>query len=421
MAGPTQSHNEGSTAGGNKGNAALAEIELRFPGIDPTVLRQVTPVEIILGESLLTPGLQTAIRVHSYHHHLPIKDLNKYKNNMVEIIINRDILRRFGLNHIMRLRQKVYRLDNRKLFNQNTEEFVIHACDQTLLNDAKSLVSKMWKCTTPSSVVSDVLSQCVGASNMDIESSTPARDYIAENIHPYQVVNQQANAALAAGDDPSFVHYMTFGDMTRTGKTSGKHHFRSLETLTKQAPVMKYIFDEGGADSGYSNPYGIITHSFPCDFDLLSDILNGVDESGKDINSAALFNPVTKQFNLFGNQTMGCGIGGGTFKVGMTNQDSAGQQNACPDYSYLYLQKRQARMGLLEQDKIALRITVPWYPELHAGKVIEINLQNKNDKTLKNYGSGTYLIVSLTHNIKRGGMATTTMDCVSTTTGEGIV
>jgi hypothetical protein len=118
---------------------------------------------------------------------------------------------------------------------------------------------------------------------------------------------------------------------------------------------------------------------------------------------------------------MGCGIGGGVYKSGMTNQDSAKQQNACPDYSYLYLQKRQARMNLLEQDKIALRLTVPWNPELHAGKVIRVTLKNKSKETELLYGSGDYLISAMTHNIKRGGMATTTMDCVSTTVGEGVV
>lgn len=398
----------------SQGNDLLAEITLECPSIDPNVLQQLTPVEVILGESLLTPGLQTAIRLNSYHHWLPVKDLNEFKNKEIRIDIKRKVLSLYNLTDEMKVRQVIYRLDNRKLFNQNTEEFVLHACDQTLLNDAKSLVSKMWKCTTPSAVVSDVLTQCAGAREMDIESSDPARDYIAENIHPFQVVNQQANAALAAGNDPSFVHYMTF-------ENYGTHHFRSLETLTKQSPIITYYFEEGGEISGYGNPYGIMTHSFPCDFDLLSDLLNGVDENGKDINSSGLFNPVTKQFNLFGSQTMGCGVGSGNYKVGMTNQDSAGQQNACPDYSYLYLQKRQARMGLLEQDKIALRLTVPWYPELHAGKVIRIELRNKSDLTKLNYGSGDYLISALTHNIKRGGLATTTMDCVSVTTGEGIV
>lgn len=93
----------------------------------------------------------------------------------------------------------------------------------------------------------------------------------------------------------------------------------------------------------------------------------------------------------------------------------------CPDYSELWLLKRQARMALLEQDKIALRLVVPWQPQLHAGEVIELVLYNKDDdtQTLLNYGSGKYLIVSMTHNLKLGGFSTTTMDCVSTTVGQG--
>ncbi len=74
-------------------------------------------------------------------------------------------------------------------------------------------------------------------------------------------------------------------------------------------------------------------------------------------------------------------------------------------------------MNLLESDKIALRITVPWNPELHAGEIIKLTLKNKNDPDQLNYGSGEYLIVSMTHNIRRGGFGTTTMDCVSKTVG----
>lgn len=412
----TEAHNGLTHSGGDD---KLAEFEISFPGVPDSALLQVTPVEIFLGESLLTPGLQTKVRVHSYLHSLPLKQMDVFKNKSMKLTIQRNILKKFGINHVMRINQVCYRLSDRKKENQNTEEFVLHGCDRTLLNDAKSLVSKMWKCTTPSAVVSDVLTQCAGAKLLDIESSLPARDYIAENIHPFQVVNQQANAALASGNDPSFIHYMTYGG--GVSGDEGVHHFRSLKTLTQQSPIIEYVFDELGSISGYGNPKGIMTHSFPCDFDLLSDLLNGLDENGRDISSAGLFNPVTKQFNLFGNQQMGCGIGGGVYKAAMTNQDSAGQQNACPDYSYLYLPKRQARMGLLEQDKIALRLTVPWNPELHAGKVIRVVFPNKSDGRLLNYGSGNYLIAAMTHNIKRGGLATTTMDCVSYTAGSGEV
>lgn len=394
----------------------LTKITMRFSGVPPHVMDQVSPVEIVLGESLLTPGLQTSIRVHSYFHNLPVKNLDSFKSSNVTLNLKRLLLKLFNLPDTMDVSQVVYRVDNRKLVNNVTEEFIIHACDQTLLNDASSLVSKSWKCTTPSEVVNHVLRSCAGADKLDIESSDPARDYIAENIHPFQVVAQQANVALASGDDPSFLHYMTYENL-------GTHHFRSLNHLTKQSPVMEFFYNEIGiaGDGGYRNPHGIMTHSFPCDFDLLSDILNGVDEKGRDISSLTVYNPVNATFSLLGNQTRGCGLGAAVVKNAMTNAGSETAQNSCPDYAEAYLLKRQARMGLLEQDKIALRLTVPWNPVLHAGKVIKLSLHNKNDPTLLNYGSGDYLIVSMTHNIKNNGFSTTTMDCVSKTVGRGIV
>lgn len=405
-----------STAIVGEQNDLLTNIKLEFVGVPPSTMIDVSPAEVILGESLLTPGLQTSVRVHSYFHSVPIKNLDAFKSSIMKISMNRPLLKLFGITDTMEVSQVTYRVDNRKLINNVTEEFTLHACDQTLLNDASALVSKSWKCTRPSDVVSYVLRSCAGASQLDIESCDPARDYIAENIHPFQVVTQQSNVALAAGNDPSFVHYMTYENL-------GTHHFRSLNYLSKQSPVAEYFYNETGiaGDGGYRNPYGIMTHSFPCDFDLLSDILNGIDQNGKDINSMTSYNPLTGVFGLFGNQTLGCGIGGGVIKNTMTNTGSEQLQDACPDYAHLYLQKRQARMGLLEQDKIALRITAPWNPTIHAGKIIKLTLYNKNDPTQLNYGSGNYLVVAMTHNIKNNGFSTTTMDCVSNTVGRGIV
>jgi hypothetical protein len=64
-------------------------------------------------------------------------------------------------------------------------------------------------------------------------------------------------------------------------------------------------------------------------------------------------------------------------------------------------------------------MTVPWNPMLHAGKVVRVKLFNREKIGVYNYGSGDYLISSLVHTIKRGGMATTTLDCVSETVGNG--
>lgn len=393
--------------------------DVGFSGVSDALTQQTTVEEVILGESLLTPGLQSSVRVHSSIHELPVKNLDEYKDTIMSIEIDKPILQRYNLSRTMSVAQTTYRLDNRKLINNNTEEFIIHACDQTLLDDAATLVSSgdRWlPCSTPSQVVRDVLSSCVGAKTLDIESSDPARPYMAENIRPFQVVAQQANVALAAGNDPSFLHYMTYQNF-------GTHHFRSLYSLTRQSAVAEYTFQETGSISGHAYPFSILTHNFPCDFDLLSDVLNGVGTNGQNLNTLFTFNPIMKMFNKFGSTTVGCGIGSGLPKLSSSNMGSAQQQNVCPDYSHLYVHKRQARMVLLEQDKIALRIMVPWIPTLNVGKIIRLNLPNKQDNTgtTLNYGSGDYLIVHLKHHLKRRQPATITMDCVSRTVGAGVV
>lgn len=391
----------------------LTSYELKL-NVPDNILDQLTPMEIYLGESLRTPGLQTTIVMHNDVHYFPIKNLDSFKGVDVEIDIIRPILAQFGLPTSLAVKQIVYRLEKRQLFNNSTESFILHACDQSMLDDAATLVSNQWGCPTPSSVVREVLQSCAGVKSLDIENAEPPRPYIAENIHPFQVVAQQANVALAGGNDPSFVHYMTYENL-------GTHKFRSLKSLVEQPPVFgtPFAYTEVGEtnNQGYAYPYGLMTYSFPCDFDLLSDLLNGVDLSGKNINTAFTVNPLTMSFNMFGSKTFGCGIGSGNPKLLNTNNGSDKEQNSCPDNAKLYLNKRQARMSLLEQDKIAFQCTIPWNPSIHAGSVISVDLKNRQQPLEKNYGSGDYLVVSMKHNIKFGGFATTQLDCVSVTAG----
>ena len=399
---------------------ALASFEVNIPSPLKDRL-DVTPVEVSLVESLLTPGLQTSVTFHSYINSIPeinsqVKDFDNFKGQELDIKIERPINAEFGVQYYLPIKQVVYRLSGRKLLNMNTEMFTIHGCDPSLLNDANALVNQGWKCVAPSSIVSQVLSACAGVSNMDIESSGPARDYIAKNIHPFKVVAEQSEVALALGDDPSFVHYMTY-------ENYGTHHFRSLRSLASQNPLFKFSFSEVGINNGYGNPFTIIDYSFPCDFDLLSDVLNGNNLNGTPINSVIAFNPALFSMGLFGTKQVGCGIGAGDTMVTFSNAGSEQQLNSCNLEVEKYLPRRQARMGMLEQDKVAIRLTVPWNPALNAGKVIEVRLYDKSSPAAATYtyGSGRYLISSLVHNIKQGGFATTTLDCVSTTVGIGVV
>lgn len=388
--------------------------------LSDVLFRDLSIEEINLTESLLTPGLQTSVKLHSFFHNKEIKNLDTFKSAIMDITVNRPILNDFKYQSSLGISSRIYRLDSRKLINNNVEEFVLHGCDDTLLSDAKNLVSKSWKCVMPSSIVSEVLSSCIGAKTQEVESSGPARDYIAENIHPFQVINQQADVALAAGNDPSFVHYMTYENFTK-GDPRGTHHFKSLKALTaSESGVAKFFFSETGLNSGYGHPESIITYSVPCDFDYLSDILNGIDE-GELLSSIVVINPMLKMNSLLGNKNTGCGNGRGKYTTAMTNFNSSKDQDSCDTDVEKHLLLRQARMSLLEEDKIALRLTVPWNPTLHAGKMIEAYFVNKSTGKYENFGTGLYLIHSMTHSIKNGGYATTTMDCVSRNVGGGIV
>lgn len=394
----------------------LAELKVAF-NVPKKDLEEVSIREVNLTESILTPGLMTSVLVDAYVHNP--RDYNKFKNTDVTIEINRPILDQYNIQSSLFVNNVVYRIQNRKLINNNNENLTVQALHSTQLEDARKLMSFSRRCAFPSDIVGEVLGSCLGSKFNNIEPSTPARDYIAENIHPFQVISQQADVALAGSNDPSFIHFMTY-------ENGGTHYFRSLYSLTKADPIITYKFSETGQTTetdqnrGYANPYAVITHSFPCDFDLLSDLLNGIDTDGSFIGSLSVENMKNKLSSLL-NFNPGFCASGATFKTAQSNVNTDKEQDSCPIDAETHLLKRQARMGLLERDKIALRLTVPWNPQLNAGKVIRFERESNDYPTVKLYGSGNYLIHSLSHIVKSGGYATTVLDCVSTTVGEGIV
>lgn len=379
--------------------------------------KQVTCKEVTATESLLTPGLQTSATFQSQIYlNDTRKDWDQTKGKEMSITMKNN-------DKEMTIKQTIYRLDNREFMPVNigqTEEMTFHACDKTLLKDAKTLVSKSWKCTTPKDIVDYCLQTCVGAEETDVQKCSPSRDYIAEMIHPFQVIQQMANVALD-GDDPSFIHYMTYGRGTQ-GKPT--HHFRSLKDLCNQGSKFTYYHSEVGrlGRQDYNSPGSFdkaIHFMFPCDFDLLSDLLNGLDEKGQNINAGSFMNIADATGSFQNGNMTGC-IENGNLKQSLTNKGTAQQQNGCETDVEKYLLKRQARMGLLEKDKIAFRLIAPWNPDLHAGDIINFTWTDKDGCSLL-YGSGDYLIASMTHRVQMGGYATTTFDCVAKTVGQGIV
>jgi hypothetical protein len=381
------------------------------------LLEETAVTGITLTESLLTPTLQTTLAIQDVIHTLPKKNLDQYKNIDFEISIERLVNQTFNTLHTMKVRQKIFRLENRQNYSPSIENFYLQGCDPSLLSNAAKRVSKSWECKTPSVIVTDILQQCLEVKNINIEESGPPRTYFAENIRPFQAIAQQADTALSKGEDPSFLHFMTYDNF-------GTHHFRSLSEMTKQDIAYEFIYSERGTSpSLYSDPHQIITYEFPCDFDYLSDILNAEGEKA----SLFVINPFNGARSMIGNQDTGCGMGGAYAAESFTDK---GSSDKCELNIEKYALLRQARMGLLDQDKLALRMTVPWNPELHAGKMIRVtfpnrpsseNYENMPPDQQKDYGSGDYLIVTMTHTLNSGGFAVTVLDCVAKTVGEGVV
>lgn len=402
-------------------------------GTSDFVLEENSILEVTLIESLMIPSVHARVIIQSARHIGAPKDFDLLAGARLLISAERELLAMDGQNSTFEMNHPIYKVSERVPLSYQLEELVISTCHDTLLMDASRRVSKSWKCSSPSSVVSDVLRMCIGADQVDIEHSLPKRTYFAENIHPFQVITQQTDIALADGNDPSFLHYMTF-------RNNGTHHFRSLKKLTQRSPyktgglinrtnsnpgIFEYR-EKGAIDITYGDPYSILSYEFPCDFDILAELLNGFDINGNSQHSLLILNPFNGQHSILGGDNSGCGMGGQEFDYAFSNIDSAEEEGNCEIQVEKYRLNREARMRLLESEMVAVRITIGFNPNLHAGDMIEIKIPNKIHKPdgsieiVPDYGSGDYLISALTHNLKPSGFSTTVLDCVAKAVGGGM-
>ena len=378
-------------------------------GVGRAITDEASLVEVYLSETLLSPTLQTTVTVQDT---VAInKNLDSYKSQFLNLSLYNP-----NIDFTLRVKQPIYRIENRKLINYHTEGYQLQACDDTLLNNAKKRMSSFYKCTNPKAVVSEALN-CIDAKKIDFGQMPPVnvRNYQPNNIHPFQVVSEQADYSITPDGDPSYLHWMTYRDL-------GTHNFKSLRELTMNPTVWTYQYNDKGFDEQIKDPHNIMQYEFPCEFDVLSDIMNGLG-AGKG------FEPSITAMNMFSsgshvvNNTIGnycCGGIGGVMHASTFTNNGSHEDDGCETNVEQYLHIRPSRMALLQRDKISLKIIVPFNPTLHAGDMIEVNFIAKRDGS-KDYGSGDYLIVNLSHNIKTGGYGISTFECVSRTVGYGEV
>jgi hypothetical protein len=393
---------------------SLTKVEVTFPQADQSLFVDFNISHVTMTESLMSPSLQTKIHAQSYRHPGYIKNWDKLAYQKVKIKAWRDILKDIGQNHELIVENTTFRVSSRTARSDQIDSLDIMAIDDDALSNAKKRMSKSWKCTTPSEIVSDVLNGCVKVQTKPfLEQSTPARTFFAENIHPYQVIAQQADVALANQNDPSFLHFITYENIL------GKQHFESLYKMTRKKETWAYDYNErGDLESTWENPYAILAYTYPCDYDLLSDEMNGAGNQ-----SLMAINPFSGAHSILGGSNSGCGMGGQETDTAFTNKGSAAAEGNCEIDVEKHKLTRTARLGLLDQDKVAMRVTVAFNPNLHVGQMVKLTTYNKQSTSKgelylqPDYASGYYLISALTHRLVNGGFGTTVLDCISKSVG----
>ena len=124
----------------------------------------ITTKELVLGESLLNPGLMASITFHS----MVYGEFNKVYMDLKNTDLSLNLYDGHG-NRMSVSEMKIYRMDNRSMMPLNmgrTEEFTVHATHFTLLEDAKHVMSKKWTCATPDSIVLAICSGMPAISSM---------------------------------------------------------------------------------------------------------------------------------------------------------------------------------------------------------------------------------------------------------------
>lgn len=392
------------------------------------LVSELSVTDVYVHESILSPTLQMSINcqdtshiIKNYFHYKANKEGEMpnvtftLKNLTQDTVVSgprgdKTIDAELPINNM-----RIYRMDNRRPVSYHIDEFTLHLCSPTTINNLKARMSDFYKMKELSKIVNDAMESAgLKQYNREIEKTDLKRDYISNNQHPYQVISEIADMATKH-QRAQFLHFMTCENV------SGKQYFTSIKKLIDQKPIFDFAYSEKGLNQTFL-ANDIMTYEFPCEFDTLLDLTSGIIDNKKDYDdhkpSMVSINPFDGGIYLVdgkifkGRATKGFG---GVLNAGAwsnLNNFEAPYSNANePSEVEKYLHRRTENLSAFHRENINLKMVVPFNPKMHVGKTITATFFSKREGE-KNYGSGKYLIAHLTHNVKVGGYSTTTMECI---------
>ena len=319
---------------------------------------------------------------------------------------------------------RVYKVGKRKLEGtMYKESYVLYFCSEELLLSEQYKISKRYRDSLISDIVSDVLTNYLKVPNNKsgtIETTYGKYDFIIPTLKPFDAINYVTNYARPNPQNPG-------ADMLFYEDKNG-FQYRSLQSLMRQPSYYTYTYKPKNIDSKDLNTdtHNVLTYEFLDSFDTLNGItsgtfanqlisLNPLTRSKKVTNfDYTVYSRQAKLLNSYGiiddsTNRNGDNLGQASqsmLKLIFSNFDSgsnsyvAGVPGASGNdiYAETFIPYRTAQLGLANYTR--LRISVPGDCNLTVGRVLTFNLSSRNlanKGALDKYYSGNYFITGVRH------------------------
>lgn len=334
---------------------------------------------------------------------------------------------------------RIYRVSERILHNQETENYTLHFCSEELFFSEQLKISKAYKGKKISEMVSDVLQKQlqIPTKYLDIQETQGLYDFIIPYKSPFETLHWLANYAMA--DTYSGADFLFYENHTG-------FHFNSLQNLYTQVPykgenngymyTTRNLGDTPESGELYRDLIGIKSYTYLDTFDTLYGTVNGAFASktltidpltrrfhetefdySKDywlkntqLNDFAIINNVPNRENKTMNKMFEA-----SYKVLVSNKEQIKAKGISDKpwsvskdiYAETYVPYRTAQMALSHY--VRVKLAVAGDPKLSVGTIINVELPSNaskkdgsglNEGLFDVYNTGRYLISAVRHVIK---------------------
>lgn len=332
--------------------------------------------------------------------------------------------------------------------NMNSETYTLFFCSEELMLSEQTKISKSYKGTKISSIVTDILKEQLKISSDKlsqavIEETTGVYDFLIPRMKPFEAISwlsTYARPQLTGGVGADMLFF----------ETKLGFNFRSLQSMSRDDVYATYKYQAKNLDdktqSFQEKTITVIDYELNKPYDVLNEI-----NSGTIANQLISIDPLTRTFKKtnfdyekYKSQTKSLNPGSATNslknRLGKTQQESyesvvkvaIGNSNqkqvpyikqaeagVAPDiFIETSLPNRTAQINL--SNYTTLKASIPGDPGITAGRTVNFNLltlkPSNSKKDLDKFYSGKYLVTAVRHIIETAGTYQTILELAKDST-----